>query len=111
MAGLVANPDIRLGFYTSMKEENAVPAIAALAGPDWEQKVVVYDRNFQKEDPTGEKAWDTMAGDHTHFRTISFGFSLWLLVHFYWIALPPPDKGPHLVAAICHCLPPRWAEA
>eukprot|EP00039_Didymoeca_costata_P001749 m.54798 g.54798 ORF g.54798 m.54798 type:complete len:87 (+) comp10951_c0_seq2:971-1231(+) len=39
---------------------NAKPAIVAIAGQSWHQKVALYDREYQKHDSTGEKKWDTI---------------------------------------------------
>eukprot|EP00039_Didymoeca_costata_P001750 m.54800 g.54800 ORF g.54800 m.54800 type:complete len:417 (+) comp10951_c0_seq3:180-1430(+) len=57
---LVALPAIRVAFNTSMTGGNAKPAIVAIAGQSWHQKVALYDREYQKHDSTGEKKWDTI---------------------------------------------------
>ena len=44
-------------FYTSMQESNAMPIVKYLARG---QRVDVYERKFNKDDPEGENAWDTM---------------------------------------------------
>ena len=55
-----ATPERRravLAFYTSMREVNAQPIAKYLCGG---RAVDVYERSFNKADPTGENAWDTM---------------------------------------------------
>jgi hypothetical protein len=55
------NREITLAFYTSMQGRNAEPAIDKLAGAGWRERGVrLYDRSFQKDDPTGAEKWDTM---------------------------------------------------
>ena len=46
-----------LAFYTSMREQNAKPIAKFLAGG---KSVDVYERAFNKPDPSGDNAWDTM---------------------------------------------------
>ena len=44
-----------------MQGRNAEPAIDILAGEGWRERGVrLYDRAYQKDDPTGAEKWDTM---------------------------------------------------
>ena len=61
---LAAVPEVRLAFYTSMRYTNAIPAIERLLGHSWEDRVRLYDREYQKADPEGEEVWDTMRDLH-----------------------------------------------
>lgn len=44
-------------FYTSMREENARPIADYLTGG---RRVDIYERKFNKPDPSGSESWDTM---------------------------------------------------
>ena len=58
---IMSIPQIRFAFYTSMLGTNAKPAISKLAGIGWEEDgVQLYDRTYQKHDPSGKNKWDTM---------------------------------------------------
>jgi hypothetical protein len=65
---LLGCPNATIGFYTSMQGTNASPAVDFIAGRGWERakgqgkeaKAHLFDRRYNKKDPTGENDWDTM---------------------------------------------------
>lgn len=61
LTNLLNHPRVRLAFYTSMRRENAQPAIRALVKPPHNpESMCLFDRPFNVADPTGENEWDTM---------------------------------------------------
>lgn len=56
---LLDNKDVQVGFYTSMMTHNAQPIVAHLLTKDT-KAVQVFDRDFNKKDPTAKNDWDTM---------------------------------------------------
>ncbi|CAM9687065.1 unnamed protein product [Chrysoparadoxa australica] len=80
---LRSHPRARLGFYTSMRRENALPAVTWLLGKSakdstGEASRILYHRGFNKRDPLGSNHWDTMRDIPKVWRTpkmIGSGFN------------------------------------
>jgi hypothetical protein len=54
---------VTVAFYTSMQGRNAEPAVKYIAGKNWnkgEVPFLLFDRKYNKADPTGGNSWDTM---------------------------------------------------
>jgi hypothetical protein len=69
---LIGCPNATVGFYTSMQGTNASPGVEFIAGKGWdrlkakgkrkgkERKIYLFDRQYNKKDPSGSNSWDTM---------------------------------------------------